>query len=427
MNIVALGLALGLMLASWWLFSTASLALRGGVLTINVGFALWYWLPALNVLVIGYTGAGSFAVPAAAAARAAWLVLGYHAAALAACRGLQQWTPPDPKTTEAAPPPLTLLAGAILVSSVALVFVRFPGWHLALQILTGTASARDHLTFFNRSSGAVESLTKLWEILNLWAALFVLAAAAGARRLLGPPALLAAAAIVAGFLGSGTRSVLLMAIFTVGTAVALRPGGTGVARTPRTGIAAVAALAALATLAATALAGRFKDGIVKVFADTLLVNTDMFSETAFVLARFPGYAPHRVGDFMLTPLTFLLPRFAGFAKSTPEHLIAYNRVRAGYDIVNGQGNVFPGIVGDFEMVFGGVAGAVLFALFIVAVIGAICLPGRALAPGATRRAWQVAVLAFVLVSLRNIQGSLVLVMLAGLALAWTVQRPGRRA
>ena len=426
MTVVALVLALGLMLASSRLFDATGPALRGGVLTINAGFALWYWLPGLNVLVIGYTGAGSFAVPATAAASAVWLVLGYHVAALAGCRGLQRWCKPDPEAT-APSPPLTLLASAILASSVALVFVRCPAPHLALQILTGTASARDHLTFFNRSSGAVESLTKLWEILNLWAALFVLAATAGTRRLLGPSALLAAAAIVAGFLGSGTRSVLLMAIFTVAAAVALRPSASGQPRPPRTGIAALAALAGLAALAATALAGRFKDGIVKVFADTLLVNTDMFSETAFVLARFPGYAPHRVSDFMLTPLTFLLPRFAGFAKSTPEHLIAYNRVRAGYDIVNGQGNVFPGIVGDFQMVFGGVAGAVLFALFIVTVLIAIDLLGRTLAPGATRRAWQVAVFAFMLVSIRNIQGSLVLVMLAGLALAWLAQRPWRHA
>ena len=425
MTTLALLLALLLTVGSWFAFARAAPVLRGGMLTMTFAFALWYWLPAVNVLVLHYAGAGSFAVPAAAATHAAWLVLGYQATMLLAQRGLARWCRIDEdEAARQLSPTLTWLGATVLLSSLALVFVRFDDPVLSMRILGGATSARDHLTFFNRSSGAAESLTKLWEILNLWTALFVLAAAVDARRLLGAAALMTIAALVVGFLGSGTRAVLLMAGFTVVAAATLRPATSVASRPSRLGLAV---LAGLLLLAATALGGRFRDGIGPIVADTLLVNTDMLSETAFALDRLRGWQPARVADFVLTPFSFLLPRFLGVDKTTPEHLVVYNRIRAGYDIVHGEGNVFPGIVADFHLVWGGFAGAALFALFVIAVIAAVEAFGHGLAAGPVRRAWRIAVYAFLLVSVRNIQGSLVLVMLVGLIIAYSMQRLDRRA
>lgn len=390
-------------------------AARAAALAIALGFLFWYWLPAANIFWLGYTGPGSLAVPRPAAVAAAWLALAYHAAATAAVALAARWSLAETDARAAAPP--RWLGPLALASALAFAFVRFGDPRLTVAVLTAAESARDHLHFFNRSASVRESLEKLWEILTLWTALFALAWAADRRALAGVTGLAAAAAVVVLLLVSGARLTVLMAVFTVIAAVLMRPRGRAATlRWP-----AVLAGGGLAALVIAALAARFRDdGLASALAGSLLVNNDMLSETAFVLARFPGRVWGGAQDFLITPLTFLMPGFLGFDKAIPAHLIAFNRVRAGIDLLTGQGNVFPGIVGDFAMVFGAWAGVPVFAALIL--LFALFADGlaRLLPDPAVRRAWLAALAAFLFVSLRNTQGSLVLVALAGLCAAWAV-------
>ncbi len=403
-------------------------AVRATVIAVNFGFAFWYWLPALNVVLIHYLGDGSLPVAAWAVTRAAWIVLGYHAAALAGAggAGLAFRRLREPAAGAPLSPPLRL-AVAVLASSVVLVFVRFGDPLLALRILGGLDPARDHMTFFNRSASVGESLLKLWEILNLWTALFVLGWAAARRALLGAASVLALAAIVIGFVGAGSRVDLLMAVFVVAAGLA---GRTSASRrtTGRRTLVPMTAIALLGGLAAVALAARFRTGPGPLHAavNSLLVNNDMFSETAFVLMKFPGFDGGRAGDFLATPFSFLMPHFLGFTRAIPDHLVQFNRVRAGIDLLHGQGNVFPGIAGDFVMVFGALPGMAVFAGAMLVFTAALAALARSIPAAAPRLAYALACNGFLVASIRNTQGSLALVMLFGLGLAWACAMTAQR-
>ena len=422
---LALALA-ALLLILGWRLGDARPPVRAAVLAVQCGFGFWYWLPAANVLLIHYYGDGSLPVARAAATAAAWRVLLFHAAALAALAVAVRLAAPErPVADRAGPPPA--LGVALLVSALLLVAVRFHDPRLVLRILAGAESARDHLTFFNRSASVAESLAKLWEVVNLWTACFVVGWSVTARRALGPAALAAAAAVVVGFLGSGARLDLLMAAFSAAAALPLRAAsGSRSARTPGAGAPrwrAAAVVAVLALPAGLAFAARFRagPGPLHALANSLLVNNDMFSETAFVLARLPGYAPRAPFDFLLTPFTYMLPHFLGFERAIPEHLVRFNMVRAGIDLVHGQGNVFPGIVGDYLLVFGagaGVwAGAGVFAGLLLLFTGALALWSRLVPRGAPSTGYLVATAALLLASIRNTQGSIVLLMIGGVLIA----------
>lgn len=388
-------------------------AARAVALAIGLGFLFWYWLPAANLFWLGYRGPGSLAVPQEALVRAAWLALAYHAAATAAVGLAARLAYAEPQARSGPAP--RWLGPLALASALAFAFVRFDDPRLTLAVLSTAESARDHLHFFNRSASVHESLEKLWEILTLWCALFALAWAADRRALAEIGGLAAAAAVVVLLLVSGARLTVLMALFAAVAALVLRPRG----ERGRAALPALLAAGGLAALIVAAVAARFREeGLARALAGSLLVNNDMLSETAFVLARFPGQVWGGARDFLVTPVSFMMPGFLGFDKAIPAHLIAFNKVRAGIDLLTGQGNVFPGIVGDFAMVFGPWRGVPLFAgLVLVFALLADAL-ARGLPDPAVRRAWAAATAAFLFVSLRNTQGSLVLVALAGFCAAW---------
>lgn len=394
--------------------------------TVMAGFCFWYWLPGLNLVTVGYVGLDNFFITPTVN-DACWLVLLYALAALALL-----WFTQPLMAQRAAPVewriPARLLAQVVLASALAYLIVRFAaqGTAILTELMTGAYNARSEMDFSNHSQSAAQSLLALWEITTIWAALFCIAWHVTERQLLTLGGVAAMGALVMLFVGSGTRAVLLQALFVGMMARFLRPAAP---RRPSSGSALRVLFYAVPTvlLAGSIYAGfkaRFEDdagyaaaGMMITVVSTFIVNNDMMRELAFA---FDSFQPSLSGawDYFLTPFTFMMPSFLGFEKNIPAHLITYNQLRAGIDVESGQGNVFPGLVADFWLVFGS-WGPVVFAVFLALfAIGVVHL-SRLVPSGPARLAYQIVAMSYLFFSFRNISGALVLVLVFGVGFLWS--------
>jgi len=242
---------------------------------------------------------------------------------------------------------------------------------------------------------------------------------------------MASLALAVCFLGSGTRSILLMGIFVVIAGHLVRDRSADAARAQRARVSAlrywygVLALIILTTIG-LALSVRFESAgsDSNFLIDAVLNNNDMLRELAFTESQLADYSSPNVIDFVLTPLTFILPSFLGFEKAIPDHLLYFNYSRAGIDLVLGQGNVFPGIIADFHMVFGAL-GPILFSVFLITFFYVAKLTSTLLPNPLTRLTFQITFLSYLFISFRNIQGALLLVLILGVVLIKLTARPAQ--
>ncbi|PZN92991.1 MAG: hypothetical protein DCF31_14140 [Alphaproteobacteria bacterium] len=423
MALAAVLIGLAGLLAAYQAFFTRPDTARIAFLATAGAFCFWYWFPALNLLTLRFYGPDERVPTESSVTVAIWLVLAYQMSVIVGLAAVRPLFAPlqNLAVIDGDDRAARWLGFLVLGSAIAFLVARFArdGIGVLVDLAVGLASARDNATYFNRSEDAGTSLLALWDIVNIWIALFVIALMTWRRALLSGPCIAALGAIAFVFLASGTRAVLMQALFIIGMTIAVR--GTAairpVSRPGRSWLYLIP-LVGVAGLAFSAFASRFREsgssGGLLTIVDTLLVNPDMTRELAFVLDRMPNFPNHTASPFVITPFAFSLPRFLGFDRQMPEHLVAFNGMRGDIDLLFGQGNIFPGIVADFHMVFGP-AGPVLMALFVA--IHAIGLDRVAqFIPDTTQRGgYVVACIAYMFFSFRNIGGMLFLVIVLGIA------------
>jgi hypothetical protein len=390
-------------------------------LAVAAALCFWYWSPAINLLTLGFLGTDIRSPTRESVVAATWLIFWYEVvliAILAAARPLLSPLPPLCRS-DIDDRKIDWLGYVALASAAGFLTARFArdGLGVLLDLAIGLASARDNASFYNRSEDAATSLLALWEIANIWIALVVIALMTWRRTLLSGPGIAALGAIAILFLASGTRAVLMQALFVIGMTVAVRgPAITAIRR--KANLVYLVPLFAIAGLAFSAFASRFRDtagsGGFLTILDTLVVNPDMTRELAFVLDRMPNFLSQSAGPFVITPFAYALPRFLGFDRSMPEHLVAFNAIRGDIDLLFGQGNIFPGIIADFQMVFG-MAGAFLMGLFVAFHALVLDRVARLIPNLAQRGAFLTTCIAYMFFSFRNIGGMLFLVVVLGLA------------
>ena len=401
--------------------------------TLNLSFAFWYWLPAAQLLIapspeILY----ATQITVASIRSATWLVLLYHFVAVFAFLILKDLFDARPLQLTS-PVPLTAIAVMTMISSLLCFFIGFRelGVGQQLAILTARQSAREVLTFYNRSEGAGDSLLSLWQIFNTSFAVLLLAALTARRTVASAAMVMAGAALGVNFLASGTRTLLLMGMVAVMIGWQLRShGGLGrwqrAIQASRFRLIYLVLLAGVGSIAFYGVAARFalSSANTNYVADSVINNNDMMRELAFVIDNMSTYvAPDPSAErltYTRTPFNTLMPSFLGFAKPLPYHLIVYNYSRAGIDLENEQGNVFPGIVGDFRLVFGG-AGPLLLSVFVLVLLYVIQLLAVPITDGGLRAGVYAVNLVIVFASFRNIQGHLAMVLIGTTALIWLMQ------
>ena len=433
MGLVALALAVLAYVFAATLFPRGTP--RIAYLALVAGFGFWYWLPAANLLTVGFIGLDDFEITPAVDA-AAWLTLSYQVAALALLALARPLFADRPTFSAAGAPPVALFAVLALGSAVVYLVTRFAsqGDGVLIELALGLTSAREGVTFTNRSSGIGESLRVLWEILTIWTGLFAFGWHVAQRRALSLPGSAALAAMTLMFVGTGTRAVLLQAIFvTVATVVLRAPAPAGTPRVPvARRLAAIVPAGVVAALVGIGFSARFSAdtgyaaaGPLVSVASTFFVNNDMMRELAFTLDHMAPM-PEGARDYLLTPFTYLLPAFLGFQKSIPTHVIAYNQLRAGIDVEFGAGNVFPGIVADFRLAFGA-WGAPMLALFVTLFALAVDRLTRWIDDAQVRLAFGTAAFAYLFFSFRNVAGSLAMVLIFGIMVVRTLQYRARHS
>lgn len=359
-----------------------------------------------------------------------WTVLIYHFLTISTIVAARPLLSSRPSKLDV-PLGFGVMAWTIAVSTLGALVVRFAseGPGVLLDILAGRASSREFLTYYNISEGATQSLLALWDIANIAVSVYLIAFAVNQSKLLSFHGALAAFALVLSFLGSGTRSILVLGIFAVMAGFLFRPAEEELLERKINGLSGLryiylTFLGAVVGLASTGIVARFtvfRNEEGDFISNTLFNNNDMFRELVFIKTYMVNYAPRELGreiyNFLQTPFSFILPRFLGFDKEIPDHLITFNQIRANIDLLSGQGNVFPGLIGDFHMLFG-VLGPVFFAAFILAFGMAIKSVSGWIPSQTAAMAFWVTMCANLLVSFRNISGSLALIALLLLAVIW---------
>jgi hypothetical protein len=406
---------------AWPLFRADTTA-RLVFLTVSLALAYWYWLPAANILTIGYLGPDTVVPDPLVARDAAWTVLAYQVAATVALAGLATLFPERP----AAP---VGLGGMVLASAGTFLIwtYRNEGPELWLRLLAGQTSARELMDYYNFSTSIEQSLRALLEVATVFGALIVLARSSLERRLWCLASVLAAMAIMLVVAATGTRSPLLMAIVV---AVLGRYGGQARPPAPKTnrrGRLALSAVAAAAIPVAMVISIRAaKTGMGNPVLSMVLVNNDMFRELVYVKSQMADFRQGNPIDFLMVPFTYMLPGFLGFARQIPEHLLAFNGARANIDLILGSGNVFPGLIADNVLVFGG-AGPVWFGASIVGFTLVLRALRNVARDGASGLAVQVAASAFLFVSFRNVHPGLALILAVSAVGLWGLQAVQERA
>lgn len=397
--------------------------------TVVAGFGFWYWLPALNLLTFGYIGYDDFVVTSAIDG-ACWFVLANQLLVLTTLVLARPMLAPSISMSNVSVVPIAKIAALTLISSLALLAVRFgeKGTGVFVELATGLVAAREGVTFYNRSEGIGQSLVALWELVNIGSALFCLAWNIVQRRFMSFGGLASATALTLMFVGTGTRAALLQALFV--TAVSLSSRATG---KQRVGLRAVfrfvvfaVPLLGVAALILSGFSARFSnmgDGdaaLSEALVGTLVLHNDMMRELIIV---FESMTPSLDGalDFVRTPFTYMLPTFLGFEKEIPAHLVQFNFLRAGIDLNLGQGNVFPGLIADFWLVFS-IAGPILLSCFVVLSAASIDRFSRLANDVSTQRAFRIAGFSYLFFSFRNIPGGFALILLLGAGVMWLFGR-----
>ena len=396
-------------------------------LTLIPCFGFWYWLPAFNLLTFGKIGLDNFAVTESVD-EACWLVLINQLATLA----LLRLTLPmfedgvAPRRTQFPP---ALFAHFSLALGVIYLAMRFSdqGIDLLTAMATGQISARTEMDFANHSPGAAASLIELLGIIVVWTSLFSLGCHVMMRRVLTLGGIETLAALTLMFVGSATRAILLQAMFVGLMATIVRPRRIEPQPAPTLmrAIAYSLPFAALGAAIGGAFIARFQadpgyaaEGMTEALISTVVVNNDMMRELAFALDNIPP-SYDGAGDFMKLPFVFMLPTFLGFHKEIPEYDVLFAQLRAGIDVETMGGNVFPGLVGDFWMVFGRWM-PIPFAVFVFAFAIVLHHFSRTISGTQARLAYCLAMLSYLFFSFRNIHGGLVLVGIIGAILLWIV-------
>ncbi|WP_426164938.1 hypothetical protein [Sandarakinorhabdus sp. DWP1-3-1] len=408
-----------------------SVATRTIFVAVNAAFAYWYWIPSINILAGGYLGEDPVLPNPLVAREAVWIVLIYHLAALVTLSLLPSVVDAsavrDPRRGEPVMPSGVISIG-LFAAAIGLFAWYFAdkGWYILIQVATGGVSAREVMDFDNFSSSATDSLRALLEIAVIYTGLFVVGYATLKRQLVSMPTGFAFASIILVFLGTGTRATILMVLVVVLVAIA---SGERVRQSTvssgRLVIGVVAAIMFIVPIAMT-IGARYSvsTGQTNPVLALLVVNNDMFRELVFVMEQMQSYPGGDIRNFVAVPFTYVTPRFFGFERHIPDHLLIYNMARNDIDLILGAGNVFPGLVSDFRLVFG-IFGPVAFSAFIGAFAVAVGMLGRLFMRGPMLTAAQVALAAFLFFSFRNIHPGLVLVLIfsaAGLRLLIVMDR-----
>jgi hypothetical protein len=347
--------------------------------------------------------------------------------------------PRGPETAMPSPRLLERLALVTLLSTIGILMSRFgsDGSDLVLRIVLGEDSARANMEYYNVSSSILSSLDGLWEIFNIAACCFLLCLCAAARDGFGLTRIVSGIGMFVMFIASGSRSMIIYVLVAIVLTCLMRPPVSRLTVSKRkrsrawliNGVAALVFVAA-AIAAVGSYLSRFAnyDLSVGLALMSMLVNhNDMLRELGSVLGRIELYSNVGQFDFMLTPFTFLLPRFLGFDKDIPEHLVIYNMNRMGIDIRTDPGNYFPGMVADFVMVFGPWAGAIAFAAFLCAIFLVVRRIARVTANAHSATALYASSVGLTFIAFRNIPGSFALSVLIIAGLAWlTVTRNTHR-
>ena len=312
------------------------------------------------------------------------------------------------------------------ISSVSLLVMRFaelgPGF--ALQLIIGLTSAREVMRFENTSGSVAESLFALWEILTVFSSIFLATTYVWLRRAMSMRFVLACLSVVLVFASNGTRSVLLLLVFSLIAALFSRPSS------PRSSARHASTLRKrrrlLPVLAAVGLCVVVSMNIIARFANDssqsehILLNSvashnDMFRELLFSITNADRYQAD--GWLLLqTPLTFAMPSFLGFSKTIPTHLVDFNFDRAGIDLLQGAGNVFPGLIADMYLCFGNfgpIVQAALSAIFMILLWHVTLKKNKSAVGGGL----FITLLAYYVISFRNMQGSFVVLLVVAFLLS----------
>jgi hypothetical protein len=325
-----------------------------------------------------------------------------------------------------------------VVSSATLLMMRFVelGPALALQLIVGLTSARDFMSFENISGGVAQSLLGLWELLTVFTSIVCATAYMWLRRTMSIRFVLACLSTVMVFASNGTRSVLLLLLFSLITALISRPPLqrplVGHANRPlrRRSLLPLLLIIGLCVVASINIQARFANDPSQ--ADYILLNSvgghnDMFRELVYSITHVDKY---RIDGWLLlqTPVTFAMPSFLGFSKTIPPHLVDFNLDRAGIDLIAGAGNVFPGLIADMYLNFrdfGPLVQAALSWVFLIVLWQATLKVNKSAIGGAL----FVTLLAYYVISFRNLQGSLGILLIVAYLLSrlMSVRAPNRES
>lgn len=308
------------------------------------------------------------------------------------------------------------LAGVALVSAILILVLSFAEFGLSIMfsVLSGEETARSLMSFDNRSSGLAQSLIALLQIITAFTSVFCIAFVTINRQFNSSIAFMAFTALVLLLISTGTRSFLLMGLFVIIVGLVCRssretPNQASV-RPRRPRVVFFAINISIAIMAIISIYARFRDNVIE--RDELLLNSvsshnDMFRELIFILSTGREYSRDML-SYLLTPVSFALPSFLGFEKSIPSHLVDFNLIRANIDLIHGQGNVFPGLIGDAYILTGAFAPIFIMAVTLI-MFSIFQLSVERRKNSVIELPLLCALLSYFFISLRNLQGSLLIV------------------
>lgn len=397
-------------------------------LCIIISFVFWYWMPALYVINMQHFNENMDQIDSSQLLDTVYIVTLYYIVTIIVTTTIlkdvfNKFAIDDKNNISESR--LTIASILVFVLALGFLSIRYlnQGTNIITDLILGLLSAREKLTFFNKSQDAIASMVALWEILTICCSLYIFTIHSLRGRLLSISGNLSLAAIAIMFTASGTRSILLMTIFCLfvtkfrrlKSRLSINSNKNRLLSFYNLGPVLSIFIVVFISLSYMARFEREKMDVGEIVLSSTLSNNDMFTELAFVLSDMKGYKNDDVSVFLFTPVSFMFPSFLGFDKSIPAHLVDYNLSRSGIDLLTDEGNVFPGIIADFHLNFG-LLGPITLSIFIVVVIYCLAKITNRTRDTTLRFAFIVTFLSYIFISFRNIQGSLALVLLMGIAL-----------
>lgn len=398
--------------------------------TAVAGFSFWYWVPALNLLTVQYVGVSFFDITPSVD-DACWIVLLAEISTFALMIVIRPLLASFDQHVTDNIPGVSFFGIISLFLAMTYLITRFAsdGSGVLIELATGLSSAREVTNYQNFSGGIGQSFLALWEILTINLALIILSRHLLIRTIATLDGSSAMSSIALMFVASGTRTVLLQTVFVVIICLLVRQkspklynNGISIRR-----ILFIFPIFIFAWLVSSAFISRFSAdtgyaaaGPAAVILDTLFVNNDMMRELAFVVDTMQP-SSNGYQNFFLTPFTYMLPAFLGFEKDIPYHLLAYNQTRLGIDLYTGEGNIFPGLVADFWLLFGWY-GPLLMSMFVSISALSITRIAAVARRSVDRQSYIVASLSYLFFDFRNITGAFVLVLVSGAAMVALLSR-----